>query len=200
VLAALAGGLAGLAAIYVKGPGNGNANAECGPAVVEAKRLDPLIHGEIAAFLPASRPLSLADLSFRGPNGSPMSVGDFGGRTVLLNLWATWCVPCREEFPDLVRLEAAYRDKGLAVLGVSTDLGKDLSAVEKFLATHKPGFPNYHKAKGGDDQVFIESVDEKWGGELPFTVLYGRDGRKADALSGKHSYADFEREISRLLK
>jgi thiol-disulfide isomerase/thioredoxin len=122
------------------------------------------------------------------------------GKVVLVNFWATWCVPCREEFPDLVRLEAAYRDKGLAVLGVSTDLGKDLSAVEKFLATHKPGFPNYHKAKGGDDQVFIESVDEKWGGELPFTVLYGRDGRKADALSGKHSYADFEREISRLLK
>ena len=122
------------------------------------------------------------------------------GKVVLVNFWATWCVPCREEFPDLVRLEAAYRDKGLAVLGVSTDLGKDLSAVEKFLATHKPGFPNYHKAKGGDDQDFIDAVDPRWGGELPFTVLYDREGRKVQALSGKHSYADLEREIARLLR
>jgi thiol-disulfide isomerase/thioredoxin len=121
------------------------------------------------------------------------------GKVVLVNFWATWCVPCREEFPDLVRLEAAYRDKGLAVLGVSTDLGKDLSAVEKFLATHKPGFSNYHKAKGGDDQDFIDAVDPRWGGELPFTVLYDREGRKVQALSGKHSYAELEREIAKLL-
>jgi thiol-disulfide isomerase/thioredoxin len=122
------------------------------------------------------------------------------GKVVLVNFWATWCVPCREEFPDLVRLEAVYRDKGLAVLGVSTDLGKDLSAVEKFLATHRPGFPNYHKAKGGDDQDFIDAVDPRWGGELPFTVLYDRGGRKVQALSGKHSYAELEREIAKLLK
>jgi thiol-disulfide isomerase/thioredoxin len=122
------------------------------------------------------------------------------GKVVLVNFWATWCVPCREEFPDLVRLEAAYRNKGVAVIGVSTDLGKDMSAVEKFLASNLPAFANYHKKTGGDDQDFIDAVDPKWGGELPFTVLYARDGRKAAALSGKQSKADFEREIGRLLK
>jgi thiol-disulfide isomerase/thioredoxin len=122
------------------------------------------------------------------------------GKVVLVNFWATWCVPCREEFPDLVRLEAAYRSKGVAVIGVSTDLGKDMSAVEKFLASNVPAFANYHKKAGGDDQDFIDAVDPRWGGELPFTVLYARDGRKAAALSGKQSKADFEREIGKLLK
>ena len=122
------------------------------------------------------------------------------GKVVVVNFWATWCVPCREEFPDLVRLEAAYRSKGVAVIGVSTDLGKDMASVEKFLASNNPAFANYHKKVGGDDQDFIDAVDPKWGGELPFTVLYARDGRKAAALSGKQSKADFEREIGKLLK
>ncbi len=122
------------------------------------------------------------------------------GDVVLVNFWATWCVPCREEFPDLARLERAWRGKGLAVLGVSIDSAKDLPAVDKFLAKTKPDFPNYRKASGGDDQVFIESVDEKWGGELPFTVLYARDGKKTKVLSGKQSYADFESAVKALLR
>ncbi|MGE5412963.1 MAG: TlpA disulfide reductase family protein [Syntrophomonadaceae bacterium] len=122
------------------------------------------------------------------------------GKVVLVNFWATWCVPCREEFPDLVRLEKAYRDRGVAVVGVSIDLAKDRPKVEKFLATNRPDFPNYIKRAGGDDQDFIESVDAKWGGELPFTAVYGRDGKKAKALSGKQTYADFEKAVMALLK
>jgi thiol-disulfide isomerase/thioredoxin len=122
------------------------------------------------------------------------------GHVVLVNFWATWCVPCREEFPDLVRLEKAYRDSGLRVLGVSTDLAKDLPKIEKFLAAGHPDFPNYRKKSGADDQDFIESVDPKWGGELPFTVLYGRDGKKARVLSGKQSYADLDSAVSALLR
>ena len=122
------------------------------------------------------------------------------GRVVLVNFWATWCVPCREEFPDLARLEKAYRDKGLAVLGVSIDSAKDLPAIDKFLGKVKPEFPNYRKASGGDDQDFIEAVDKKWGGELPFTVLYGRDGKKAKVLSGKQTYADFEAAVKSALQ
>ncbi len=122
------------------------------------------------------------------------------GKVVLVNFWATWCVPCREEFPDLVHLERSYRNSGLRVIGVSTDLTRDLPAVEKFLASNGPDFPNYRKASGGDDQDFIESVDPKWGGELPFSVLYGRDGKRLRTLSGKQSSADFERAVNALLR
>ena len=122
------------------------------------------------------------------------------GQVVLVNFWATWCVPCREEYPDLTRLEKAYRDKGLSVFGVSIDSARDLAAVDKFLAKMKPDFPNYRKASGGDDQVFIESVDKDWGGELPFTVLYTRDGKKAKVLSGQQTYDDFETAVKALLR
>ena len=134
------------------------------------------------------------------PKGYAAAVAKARGRVVLVNFWATWCVPCREEYPDLTRLEKAYRGKGLAVLGISIDSAKDLAAVDKFLAKMQPGFPNYRKASGGDDQIFIESVDKDWGGELPFTVLYARDGRKAKVLSGKQSYATFEAAVQELLK
>ena len=132
--------------------------------------------------------------------GLSAAIAKQNGHVVLVNFWATWCVPCREEFPDFVRLEKAYRNRGLRVIGVSTDLAKDLPKIEKFLAAAPPDFPNYRKKSGGDDQDFIESVDAKWGGELPFTVLYGKDGKKARVLSGKQSYADLEKAIAPLLR
>jgi thiol-disulfide isomerase/thioredoxin len=122
------------------------------------------------------------------------------GTVVLLNFWATWCVPCREEFPDLSRLQKAYGEQGLSVIGISTDFASQAKKVEMFLEQQKPAFPNYHKKSGGDDQPFIEGVDRSWGGELPFSVLYDREGRKAKTLSGKHGYAEYEKEIRALLE
>ena len=122
------------------------------------------------------------------------------GRVVLVNFWATWCPPCRDEFPDLSRLQRKYASRGLRVLGVSTDLGSQMPAVEKLLADLKPSFPNYRKTTGGDDGQFIDAVDPSWGGELPFSVLYARDGKKARVLSGQHTFQQYEMEVLRLLK
>jgi thiol-disulfide isomerase/thioredoxin len=122
------------------------------------------------------------------------------GRVVLVNFWATWCVPCREEFPDLVKLQRHLGPRGLQVFGISTDLSGQMPEVEKFVAIQRPTFLNYHKTTEGDDQDFIDAVDKAWGGELPFSVLYDRTGKKVKTLSGKHSYADYEREVVALLK
>ncbi len=122
------------------------------------------------------------------------------GHVVLVNFWATWCVPCREEFKDLVRLQKSHGPQGLKILGVSTDLAREIAAVKEFLAQRKPNFPNYRKKGGRDDQEFIEAVDKSWGGELPFSVLYDRQGRKAKVFSGQHSYAEYEREVLALLQ
>jgi thiol-disulfide isomerase/thioredoxin len=122
------------------------------------------------------------------------------GRTVLLNFWATWCVPCREEFPDLDRLERELSPRGFSVIGISTDFASQTAAVDRFLGAIRPSFANYRKKSGGDDQPFIEAVDPKWGGELPFSVLYAPDGSRARTLSGKHSYAQYRKEILAVLE
>jgi thiol-disulfide isomerase/thioredoxin len=122
------------------------------------------------------------------------------GHVVLVNFWATWCVPCREEFPDLSRLQQNFGKRGLRVLGVSTDLASQMPAVEMFLAQLNPRFPSYRKKSGGDDQQFIDAIEISWAGELPFSVLFARDGKKAKTLSGKHTYREYEQVILKLLE
>jgi thiol-disulfide isomerase/thioredoxin len=133
-------------------------------------------------------------------NGLAKRIARERGRVVLVNFWATWCVPCREELPDLSRLQRKYASRGFQILGVSTDLASQMPAVEKLLADLKPTFPNYRKKSGGDDGQFIDAVDPSWGGELPFTVVFARDGKKARVLSGQHTFQQYEQEILKLLE
>src|SRR5262249_59460770 len=105
VVGGLAGLAVGLAAVYGIGTFMRNApEPACAPAVELAQRLAPLAHGEVAAFAVAERPLRLPDIGFRDGDGVERHLSDWRGRTVLLNLWATWCVPCRKEMPALEAL------------------------------------------------------------------------------------------------
>jgi len=98
-------------------------------------------------------------------------------RPLLINFWATWCDPCREEFPDLVKLDADYRSKGLNFVAVSLDDITDIKgAVPKFLTEMKATMPVV-LLNVSDPEPAIKAVDEKWDGELPATFLYDKDGK-----------------------
>src|SRR5215213_943849 len=105
--AVLIGALIGFAGVYGIGGLNRSPTSDpaCRGAVDLARKLAPLAHGEVAALTMATAPLRLPDLAFEDGAGKPKKLSDWRGRTVLVNLWATWCVPCRKEMPALERLQ-----------------------------------------------------------------------------------------------
>lgn len=145
ILAALvAGVLAGAVAVYVSESGSGNNapaqvaagdgkdDVACAAKADRAKKVAAAATGQVAALLPADPPQSLKNLAFNGPDGKPMTLADHAGKTVLLNLWATWCAPCRAEMPAL---DALQKDKGsdaFQVVAVNVDAGDD-AKPKKFL-------------------------------------------------------------------
>jgi thiol-disulfide isomerase/thioredoxin len=109
-------------AIYEIGPFKRNPDAAaCRPAVSLAQRLAPLARGEVAAVQLASEPRLLPALAFNDATGAPRTLTDWRGRTVLLNLWATWCVPCRKEMPALQALQQKIGGKNFEVVAVNID-------------------------------------------------------------------------------
>jgi thiol-disulfide isomerase/thioredoxin len=122
VAGGIAGVAAGLAAVYGIGTLKRNAADEaCAGAVDLAQRLAPLARGEVAAFTVADPSLRLPDLAFRDAGGRQHRLADWRGRTVLLNLWATWCVPCRKEMPALDALEGKLGGPAFEVVAINID-------------------------------------------------------------------------------
>ena len=110
------------AAIYGIGGFKRNpAAAACTGALEAAKRVSPLARGEVAAFVVAEQPLLVPDVKFRDQAGSERHLSQWRGRTVLLNLWATWCIPCRKEMPALDRLEQKLGSRAFEVVAVNID-------------------------------------------------------------------------------
>jgi thiol-disulfide isomerase/thioredoxin len=118
--AAVALGVGALALYGTGGAGN-SAAGECRAAQAAVERLAPLARGEIAAVTVPKNPKPVPNLAFKGPDGAPKSLGDYKGRTVLVNLWATWCVPCRQEMPALDKLQAALGGPDFEVVAVNID-------------------------------------------------------------------------------
>jgi thiol-disulfide isomerase/thioredoxin len=119
----LLGAVIGLAGVYGIGAlvGNRGTDAACQPAVATAHRIAPLVHGEVAALAVATEPLRVPDLAFQDGSGHPHTLADWHGRTVLLNLWATWCIPCRKEMPALDALEGKLGGHDFEVVAVNID-------------------------------------------------------------------------------
>jgi thiol-disulfide isomerase/thioredoxin len=117
-------------------------------------------------------------------------------------MWATWCEPCREEFPDLVRLHHDLGGRGLQVVAISMDMSSVLdSAVIPFLKAQGASLPAYIRdGSVENDEEFINSVDPEWSGALPATFIYDRDGRIAKKILGPTSYSQLKEVVTPLLE
>lgn len=122
----------------------------------------------------------------------------YKGKPLLINFWATWCEPCRDEYPLLNELAKQYAPQGLKVVGVSLDQDGDLILMRRFLARYKPVFPNYRKKKGEED-AFTQAVMAGWNGSLPASVFFAKDGTQIGHLIGAGNRETFEAAIKTLL-
>jgi thiol-disulfide isomerase/thioredoxin len=120
-------------------------------------------------------------------------------RPLLVNYWATWCDPCRDEFPDLVKIDAAYRHKGLDFIAISLDDLKDIKTeVPKFLRSMNAQMPAY-LLNVPDPGVAIAAVDAKWSGALPATFLYDGQGKVIYKHFGRIAPAELRAAIEKQL-
>lgn len=121
------------------------------------------------------------------------------GKPVMVNFWATWCEPCRDELPLVNELAGKYRPRGLVVIGVSLDEDAEINLVRRFLARVKPVFPNYRQ-KPGNNAEFAKGVHPKWSGAIPATFFYDGEGRLLSYLVGEQKRPAFEKGIEELLR
>lgn len=120
------------------------------------------------------------------------------GKPLLINVWATWCIPCREEFPDLMRMAEDYDDE-IEVIGISVDLLEEIeSKVNPFLQQVNSLFTNYI-IEINDPEDFINFMSKDWSGAIPATFIYDKTGVQKEVFIGKQSFNDFEKSIKSYL-
>lgn len=120
------------------------------------------------------------------------------GKPLLVNFWATWCDPCREEFPDLVKLDAEYKGK-IDFITISLDEVTEINRdVPKFLSEMKAVMPAY-LLKAEDDDAAITAVSKNFTGALPFTILFDSAGKETYFRQGKVKIETVRAELDKLL-
>ena len=122
-----------------------------------------------------------------------------GTRPLLVNYWATWCDPCRDEFPDLVKIDKEYRPKGLDFIAITLDDLADINtAVPKFLREMNARMPVY-LLNVADPEPTINAIDARWGGALPATFLYDNNGQVVYKHFGRVNTPELRAEIEKLI-
>jgi thiol-disulfide isomerase/thioredoxin len=158
----------------------------CRGAVDVARKIAPLAHGEVAALTMATAPLRLPDLAFEDADGKPKKLSDWRGRTVLVNLWATWCVPCRKEMPALDSLQARLGGKDFEVVAVNIDT-RDPEKPKNFLREANLTRLSYfsdQKAKVFQD---LKTIGRALG--MPTSVLVDGQGCEIATIAGPADWA-----------
>lgn len=162
--------------------------ASLGLAILAVKlQSNPVQDPAVPATVKAAPAWELQDL-----DGRPVKSTDFKGKVVVLDFWATWCPPCREEIPGFVKLQKKYEAQGLVIVGIALDDG-GAATVKKF--AQKSGI-NYPVLMGND------RVSQAFGGieALPTTFILDREGKIAGRHIGLTKAEEFEKEIKPLLK
>jgi thiol-disulfide isomerase/thioredoxin len=188
----VAGGIAGLglglAGVYgiATLTRNAGGNPACRPAVEIAKKVAPFARGEVAAINVAKGPLEVPDLAFADAAGKPMSLASFRGRMVLLNLWATWCVPCRKEMPTLDALEGELGAEDFQVVAINIDT-RDPDKPKRFLkdiGVQKLAYYADPSAKVFQD---LKAIGRAFG--MPTTMLIDPKGCEIGTMAGPADWA-----------
>jgi thiol-disulfide isomerase/thioredoxin len=144
-----------------------------------------------SALKPATRPINAEELQ--------RLLRRDGTRPLLVNYWATWCDPCRDEFPDLVKIDRQYRPKGLDFIAITLDDIKDINTeVPKFLRTMRATMPVY-LLNVADPEPAINAVDREWGGALPATFLYDPKGEVVYKHFGRVNADELRAAIEKLV-
>lgn len=121
------------------------------------------------------------------------------GKIVLYNFWATWCKPCVQEFPELVKLYKNYKDKDFVLIFVSMDMPEEIKMkVVPFLEKQGVDFITYYNDFKNPEDL-IDFYDKKWEGAIPSTYIYDKDGILSTKLIGNRDYEFFEKEILKLM-
>jgi thiol-disulfide isomerase/thioredoxin len=133
------------------------------------------------------------DFALKDPFGAEQRLAALKGRIVILNFWATYCIPCRKEMPDLAAIQNEYAALGVQVIGASADEAADREKVLQFVKETKINFPIWMGATTADMIRF------GLGGALPGTIIIGRDGRVAKVISGVVNPVELKKQIDSLL-
>ncbi|HEX7606127.1 MAG TPA: TlpA disulfide reductase family protein [Usitatibacter sp.] len=135
-------------------------------------------------------PAALLAAGFASTDGTATSLGRFQGKVMVVNFWATWCAPCREEMPAFARLQAKWAPRGVQFVGLSSE---EPGLVERFAAGLRLNYPVW---VGGDE---VGDLARRLGnhlGVLPFTVLLDRQGRVVDRKVGPYTEADLDSRLA----
>jgi thiol-disulfide isomerase/thioredoxin len=116
-----------------------------------------------------------------------------GASAVLVNVWATWCLPCREEFPDLMRVAKELSERGVRLVLVSADLPDAEADAVQFLTEQGVDFPTL--IKSGKDDPFVNGLGREWTGALPASFVYDARGKLVRFWEGKADYKTIKKRV-----
>ena len=185
-LAGLAVGLAGVYGITALTRNAGGGDKACRPAVDLAAKVAPFARGEVAAVNVAKSPLKVPNLAFEDGAGKKLTLADFKGKTVLLNLWATWCVPCRKEMPTLDALEQKLGSPDFQVVAVNIDT-RDAEKPKAFLKEIGVKGLAYYADPSAKSFQDLKAVGRAFG--MPTTLLVDRSGCEIGTIAGPAEWA-----------